>query len=336
MTKGNRKGILIFILILTAVSAVFGIHFYLNRTILNKEYVNGNAYCNLYNGGLFCESNGTIFFANPSDHNKLYSMTPNGADVTKLSDDVAAYINADEHYVYYVRNNTSGDTAFSFLNFGNNSLCRINRDGGRVTLLDQDPCLYASLIGNYIYYIHYDKKEASTLYRIKINGKERTQVSRIPYLTCAAKGQYMYFHGEDNDHKLRQLDSATNVISVLHDCVCYEPFITGTAAYYMNAKDNYSITKLDLTSKEETTVVFDRVDCYNVYGDYIYYQKNAPDVQGLYRCHTDGSSEELIMKGNFTSIHVTSSYVYFYDYNNDTSCYKTPSIGEVNVTPFQP
>lgn len=336
MEKSNRKAIIIFILIITVIAASFGIHRYLTRTIFNDGYANGNAYCNLYNGGLFCESNGTIFFSNPADHNRLYSMTASGGNVTKLSDDVASYINADEHYVYYVRNNTNDGTAFSFLNFGNNSLCRINREGGRVTLLDQDPCLYSSLIGNYVYYIHYDKKAASTLYRIKINGKEREQISKIPYLTCAVQGQYMYFNGEDNDHALRQLDSATNTISVLHDCICYEPIVMGNTAYYMNAEDNYSITRYNLTTGEEAAVVPDRVDCYNIYGDYIYYQKNAPDQQGLYRCYTDGSSEELIQAGNFTSIHVTSSYVYFYDFNNDANCYKTPTSGDVNVTPFQP
>lgn len=336
MTKSKHKSALIFLLILLVIAGSIGIQRYLTRTKFNDGYVNGNAYANLYNGGLFCENNGTVFFANPADHNRLYSMTPNGGNVTKLSDDIAAYINADEHYVYYVRNNASNDTAFSFLNFGNNSLCRIDRDGGSVTLLDQDPCLYSSLVGNYIYYIHYGKSDASTLYRIKINGKEREQIAKTPYLTCATEDRYIYFNGEENDHKLRQLDTETNTISVLHDCVCYEPVVMENTAYYMNAEDDYSITRLDLTTMEETTVVSDRVDCYNVYGDYIYYQKNEKDVQGLYRCYTDGSSEELIMGGNFTAIHVTSSYVFFYDYNNDSNCYKTPTTGEVNVTPFQP
>ena len=79
---------------------------------MNSGYVNGNSAGNLYNGGLFCESNGTVFFSNPSDNHRLYSMNPDGSDMKKLSDDTVSYIYADDHYVYYVRNNKSEDTNF--------------------------------------------------------------------------------------------------------------------------------------------------------------------------------------------------------------------------------
>ena len=150
-------------------------------------------------------------------------MNPDGSDMKKLSDDTVSYINADDHYVYYVRNNKSEDTNFSFLNFGTNSLCRINRDGGRVTILDDDPSLYAGLYGNYIYYIHYDKETASTLYRIKIDGTKKEQVSKFPYKTCSSNGQYMYFNGENDSHSLLQLDTADNSVATLYSCTCYEP-----------------------------------------------------------------------------------------------------------------
>ena len=334
MTKkhSNKRAVFLTLLIILIIAAFFGIHWYRNRVILNTDYVNGNTPGNLYNGGLFCESNGTIFFSNPNDNHKLYAMSPTGANLTKISDDVASYINADEHYVYYVRDNGSLDAAFSFLHFSNNSLCRVKRTGGDVTVLDDAPCLYASLVGNYIYYIHYEKEEASTLYRVKINGKEREKISSTPYMTCGVNGQYLYFQGEEHDHNLWQLDSSNNSFSTFHECVCYQPTVTDTTAYYMNCVDDYSITRLDISSTTETTIVPDRVDCYNIYGDYIYYQKNDSATCGLYRCRTDGTEEELIALGNFTSIHVTSQYVYFYEFVNDTVCYKTPTTGAINVT----
>ena len=175
MKNKRKKQLFITIAIILILIAVFCLIHFLNRTKMNSGYVNGNSAGNLYNGGLFCESNGTVFFSNPSDNHRLYSMNPDGSDMKKLSDDTVSYINADDHYVYYVRNNKSEDTNFSFLNFGTNSLCRINRDGGRVTILDDDPSLYAGLYGNYIYYIHYDKETASTLYRIKIDGTKKEQ-----------------------------------------------------------------------------------------------------------------------------------------------------------------
>ena len=42
------------------------------ETIMNSGFVNGNTASNLYNGGAFCEYDGTIYFSNPSDSWKLY------------------------------------------------------------------------------------------------------------------------------------------------------------------------------------------------------------------------------------------------------------------------
>ena len=141
----------IVIIALIAAAAIF--HYLSNRTHFNEGYVNGNTAGNLYNGGLFCEYDGTVYFSNPSDGGKLYSMSPDGSNLAKLCDDTVSYINADEHYLYYVRNNPGATgAALSFLSVNTDSLCRIDREGGddSVLILDSAPGLYASLYGNYI------------------------------------------------------------------------------------------------------------------------------------------------------------------------------------------
>ena len=60
--------IFVFILILGGIGLFIKIK---DRTIYNKNYVNGNSAGNLYNAGLFCEDSGTIFFANPDDNYRL-------------------------------------------------------------------------------------------------------------------------------------------------------------------------------------------------------------------------------------------------------------------------
>ena len=47
----------IVIIALIAAAAIF--HYLSNRTHFNEGYVNGNTAGNLYNGGLFCEYDGT-------------------------------------------------------------------------------------------------------------------------------------------------------------------------------------------------------------------------------------------------------------------------------------
>ena len=150
---------------------------YLTRQHYNDTYVNGNTAGNLYNSGLFCEDEEYIYFSNASDDNRLYRMKKDGSEIKKMNNDTVAYINVDDNYLYYIRTGGGAESSFSFLNVNTHSLCRIRKDGkGDVTILDEAPALYASLVGNYIYYLHYDTKEATTLYRIKIDGEEKEQI----------------------------------------------------------------------------------------------------------------------------------------------------------------
>ena len=131
--KKKRIRLIIAIVVLVIIVGVIIFLYNTFRMRFNDTYVNGNSAGNLYNSGTFCESGDTIFFANPDDGNKLYSM------------------NADEHYVYYTRADSGANEEFSFLHFNTHSLCRIRRDGfGEAATLDNRPCLFASLSGNYL------------------------------------------------------------------------------------------------------------------------------------------------------------------------------------------
>lgn len=102
----KKKTPFLVLFLLLTIAAALGIYRHLSeKTKFNETYVNGNVAGNLYNSGLFCENDGTIFFSNPADENKLYSMNSDGSNVKKLCDDTALSINADANYVYYVRNN---------------------------------------------------------------------------------------------------------------------------------------------------------------------------------------------------------------------------------------
>ena len=50
-------------LILICITGLVIYHF-VSKVKLNSSYVNGNTAGNLYNAGLFCESDGEVFFSN--------------------------------------------------------------------------------------------------------------------------------------------------------------------------------------------------------------------------------------------------------------------------------
>jgi hypothetical protein len=333
----KKKFPVILFLILLAIAVAIGIYRRIStQTKFNGTYVNGNTAGNLYNSGLFCENGGTIFFSNPDDDGKLYCMDSNGANLKKLNDDTPTYINADANYVYYTRNNPSDDTSFSFLNINTHSLCRMNRNGkGSVLILDTETSIYASLVGDYIYYIRYTKDSASTLYRIRIDGEEMEQVNEIPYYTCSTNGQYIYYNGREDDHNIRRLNTATGSENIIYRVNCWMPtVINGTTAYFLDCENNYSLARVELSNGEQVTLTNDRIDTYNVYNDYIYFQRSGSDP-ALCRIRTDGTEYLEIAPGTYNTINVTADFVYFTEYDSGDML-RTPTKSPGVIEDFHP
>lgn len=329
MKKIIVRIILIVCFLLIAGSLFF--YKYSNRVRYNDDYVNGNTAGNLYNNGLFCEKDGIVYFSNPSDGNMLYSMNTDGTDLKKLCSDSVAYINVDDHYVYYVRTANGVNSTFAFLHINTNSLCRIRKDGkGPIEVLGEAPAIYASLVGNYIYYLHYDEVEATTLYRVKIDAEESEQVSKQTYFTCNTNGQYIYFNGLTEDHNIYQYDTASRQTTMIYEGNCWMPTVIGNSAYFMDCDNNYKLAVADLTTQEKTILCNDRIDCYNIVGDYIYFQRNSKEP-ALCRMRTDGSEYEVVSPGVYTDINATSEYVYFKDFHSEVMYYTRIGSGAVNV-----
>lgn len=291
-------------------------------TKMNQGYVNGNTAGNLYNGGLFCEYNGVIFFSNPSDGGKLYSMDSNGNNLKKLSEDVATYINADENYVYYIRNNTGSSLDFNYVAFYRNALVRIDQDGDNTVILDTEPCLYASLIGNYIYYIHYDELEASTLYKVRIDGEEQQQVMSEAVYTCNADGQFFYYNGMSSDGSIHRYDTVSDSSTVIYVGNSYKPIVKdGVDVYYIDGDTDCSIVHTNIDFDNPTFITTDSVDSYNLYGSYIYYQRYDKDGSALCMIKNDGTDFKVLREGDYCDINVTSYFVFFREYHSGDMYY---------------
>lgn len=330
--KKQLKFFIIFILLMLAI--LFTIRCIRQKTFYNDNYVNGNSSGNLYNAGLFCENNGKLFFSNQNDDGKLYSMDVNGDNLEKLCDDTALYINADKNYIYYVRNNNnalSNDMVFSY---SKNSLCRISRTSGDIVILDSDPCIYASLVGNYIYYLHYDDENATCLYKIKIDGTEKTKLLNHYIFTCNTSGQYFYYNSPD-DGSLYRYDTKTEQSTLIYECNCYKPVVIDDInLYYMDASIDNAIVHLNIESPYPITLTDGDIEHFNVYGSHIYYQRGG-DNPALCVIENDGSNYQEIASGEYRYINVTSEKIYFTDfYSGEVFC--APLSNPTNVEKFSP
>ncbi len=294
-----------------------------NEVKMNEQYVNGNTAGNLYNGGLFCESNGVIFFSNPSDNGRLYSMDSNGSNLTKLSNDVATFINADENYVYYVKNEIGGELDYSFSDFNTTALYRIDRNGENPVILDGEPTLYAALLGNYIYYLHYDQDaDTSFLYQVRIDGEEQRKVMNEAVYTCNTDEQYFYYNGMSRNGYIHRFDTSTNNSTVIYEGNAFQPIVKdGVDVYYIDGDSNYTIAHTNLEFNNPRYITEDSVDAYNVHGSTIYYQRYAEGDSALCMVKNDGSENTVIKKGDYCDIHVTSYFVFFRDFHSGQMYY---------------
>lgn len=332
--KSSIVSLIVFIVITALIiTGMVGYHFS-KRTVWNIGNVTGNTAGNLYNNGLFCEYNNKIYFSNSYDEGKLYVMDSNGTNIQKLYDDSVSYINAAGKYIFYARNNLSDETVKSVFRGNLFGVYRINTNGKGLVQLNNEPCGVVSLGNNKIFYQHYEAETALSLRSVSIDGSKEIEIdSTAINPSCIADGTIYYNNVSDN-FNLCTLDVESEQTMTIVEDSFWHPIVQDGFVYFMDIKNNYSLARMNLFTKEKEDLKTGRVDTFNVYGDYIFYQTNSAEEPQFCRMKTDGTDATSIITGNFCNINVTSNYVFFNQFGNDTPIYKVATTGDMNVTRF--
>ncbi|MCR4694249.1 MAG: DUF5050 domain-containing protein [Pseudobutyrivibrio sp.] len=303
------------------VGVVAGIGFYkyqTSRIYYNEGNVNGNTIGNLYGNGLFCQHGEKVYFANPMDQDSLYVMNPDESDVKKLADDRVYYLNADDHYLYYSRNDNQDHSQMAFLNVATNALCRLKQNGKDITILDDSVCDACALCGNTVYYLRYDEDFGTTLYTVGIDGEVRDQFMDSAVDPRCIYGDKLYYAGVVSDHNIRMLDLTNGSDSLIYPEGAWMPTIEGSYLYFMDLDNGERITRIPLGGGDKEVISSYGTSDYNIVGNAIYYQTIKAGTDGLYRIDLSSLNETMVMPGQFHSINCTSDYLYFRDFFSDT------------------
>ena len=330
----TQKNILIIsitvvVLILLSLGVVLSGHI-----TMNDDYTMGNTPGNLNNGGYFCEADGRVYFANAYDNYALYAMNPDESEMVKLSGNSVSSINAAGKYLYYAM--TSDGSNGSGLGYlaRTEGIYRSNLKGKSTVGLDRCSIVSMQLCGNYLYYEKFDNALGTTLDKVRIDKKERETVSEeIINPNCYVNGR-IYYNGTGKDHYLHALDVSTDEDTVVWRGNLWNPIVQDNYVYYMDVSHNYRLCRYSLSNDVIEVLTNERIDMFNVYDYYIYYQVSSTDAPALKRMLTDGSYQELVREGVYQNINVTSEYVYFNAFDETTPVYKTYTYGPVNVTTF--
>lgn len=292
----------------------------------------GNTSGNLYNGGLFCENDGYVYFANPYDGNALYSMRPDESEMKRLVSTQVSSINADGKYLYYYQGGSGGNAGLGFL-ISTTGVYRVQKDNPKnISCLDRILGKYVILADNTVYYTCAD--DEVSLKSIGTDGTNKETLLQLDILPVSVQNAtFYYINNEDNLH-LMSFDLKTKSSrQVLSDDI-YMPIIEGDMVYGIDIHNNYALVSLDISTGTKTLLDSDRTDLINVTDSYIYYQTSGKTPQ-LKRVRRDGSDMAVVMDGAYSNINATSSYVYFTAFNTDIPVYRTSTAGPINVTSFE-
>lgn len=291
----------------------------------------GNTSGNLYNGGLFCENDGYVYFSNPYDGNSLYCMRPDETEMKKLASTQVSSINADGKYLYYYQKGSGGNAGLGYL-ISTTGVYRIQKNNAKnIICLDRILGKYVILADNTVYYTCAD--DEVSLKSINTDGSNKETLLQLDILPVSVQNSTFYYINNDDNLHLMSFDLNTKSSrQVLSDDI-YMPIIEGNMVYGIDIHDNYSLVSIDISTGAKTLLDSDRTDLINVTDSYIYYQTSGKTPQ-LKRIRRDGSDMAVVMDGAYSNINATSSYVYFTSFGSETPVYKTSAAGPINVTNF--
>lgn len=321
MSKKARY-ILIAAIVLVVLIALLIVNRYLDRIPANPPGTVGNTAGNINNAGLFCESEGMVYFSNPLDNGCLYSMTADEQNIAKLGNSSVRNILAGGKYLYYFQTIASGEAGLGYMR-SRNSFNRCLKNGKDAASMTTDVVVSGQLVDNYLYLMT-ASSPAPAFYKLKIDRSDKQTLAEYSVNPACARDGMIYYNGTQNNHYLYVLNTADDTVTELWEGNIWYPCLDGNYIYYMDVANNYRLCRYDMNQRVIEVLTNDRVDCFNVGGGYIYYQCNSATSPALKMMGADGSNPTVVAEGNYTNINMTSRYVYFQEFGNDSSLYHCP------------
>ena len=340
-----KKRNIITVVALIAFVVLLAVAKYISRRLSvipeNDPTVAGNTAGNLYNGGYFCEAGDKVYFSNAYDKYALYSMNADQTELKKLASGETSFINAAGDYLYYFSRSSSDQSGLGYVRNGR-GIYRVDKKGKNNILLGRLSTDSMVLIGNYVLYTDFEEDEKSdnakvSVKALSIDGEFNfTYFGGHPKLASSQNGS-LFYAAMEGDHHLHCLDPQSGSFTAVCEANMYQPTVQGDQVYFLDLDNNYHLSVCPLFGGEVRELIDERIDSYNLYGDVVYYQtvsEKDPEGYALKRARVDGTSRETVKTGVFTDLSVTSTYVYFREFNNEVPIYCTPTYGSVNVRPF--
>lgn len=258
----------------------------------------GNTNSNISNGGMSVMHDGWLFFMNYSDKSALYKVKHDGTGESKVSDDMAYYLNSYGDWIYYC-NGSDG-----------NKIYKMKPDGTERSIVIDNVAQNVMVSDDWIYYINHtdgnNAVEYRRIFKVKIDGSERQKLNSEDSIAFNIDGEWIYFIS-NTDQKLYKIKTDGSGQLKVSDAMTLSFSILNDYIYYVDSSDgNNKLWRMKLDGNGGEILTEEKVSAFNVSGDWIYYGNTQFDTVGLElkKMKLDGSDKRVINDDDTMMINV--------------------------------
>jgi hypothetical protein len=249
----------------------------------------------------------------------VYKMKADGSNMVKISDRPVAFMNIYKDYIYYI-------------NFDDRKVYRMKKDGSDNKKISDNEAASLVVDRGYIYYR--DKgaaEESSTLFRMKIDGTKKKEISKDA-LTYNVFGDYIYYSSRSSIgdvYRIKTDGSDKTKMCKINGALKY---IKDDYIYYSMVNENIKdpvqylynigyINKVKLDGTNPTKLSSKEVSGFLLDNNNIYYEQNDQEKNdgtiNLYKADPNGNSDTKVAEKISPFFYVANDQVYYID--NETA-----------------
>lgn len=235
--------------------------------------------------GFIGQDNRYIYYTNYKDDGKLYRISQDGRDDTKILDEGGLFLGIENDWIYYTNGNYDGCMLF-----------KVRTDGSQKELVSEQNLYSASINGSYICFTNSsdtsDENDELQLFRMKIDGTEITRLASGLKKPVPVGNWIYYINPSDNDRIYRTTINAIGSTKITDDPAA-DIFIHDDQIYYIGGGDNHFLYKvmIDGTNVKRIADVPGGSTILNVFQDNLYYEDGR---KGIYCIDTVSGGCRLV------------------------------------------
>ena len=215
----------------------------------------GNTYGNLANTGFALSEDSYIYFISPTG---IYRDPEGGGEIRQIAEAGGSYLNYGSGWLYYID--------------GNGYIQKVTIDGKTGWQLGEQTAAYLALAGNWLYYV--EAEESSRLYRLRVDGTGREQLTDYPVLEVCPYEGWLYCTGFSDLFRIRP-DGTDREDLLDTRCVYLQPRDDTLFALRGDKQSGGTLIRLDLATMDIAPLSEETARCMVVSGDTVFYRNDS-------------------------------------------------------------